>query len=73
MLPRGELWFKGVTISIGPAPVKQMHVFLRNLILNSKAKPSFIISDHINISESSDSYNQFDKLDNVVKPVIKFD
>jgi glutathione-independent formaldehyde dehydrogenase len=66
LLPLGELWFKGVTIGTGIAPVKQMHVFLRNLIFNDKAKPSFIVSDHIDISEAPEAYSQFDKRDDVV-------
>ncbi len=71
-LPWAELWFKGVSIGSGPTPVKQMHVFLRNLIFNGKAKPSFIVSDRISIDEAPEAYKQFDKRGNVVKPIIKF-
>lgn len=71
-LPWAELWFKGVSIGTGPTPVKQMHVFLRNLIFNGKAKPSFIVSDRISIDEAPEAYKQFDKRDDVVKPIIKF-
>jgi len=71
-LPWAELWFKGVSIGMGPTPVKQMHVFLRDLIFNGKAKPGFIVTDRISIDEAPESYRQFDKRDGVVKPVIKF-
>ncbi|HWQ47521.1 MAG TPA: glutathione-independent formaldehyde dehydrogenase [Methanosarcina sp.] len=71
-LPWAELWFKGVSIGTGPTPVKQMHVFLRNLIFNGKAKPSFIVSDLVSIDEAPEAYKQFDKRDDVVKAVIKF-
>jgi len=49
-----------------------MHVFLRNLIFNGKAKPSFIVSDRVSIDEAPEAYKQFDKRDDVVKPIIKF-
>ncbi len=72
MFPLGKLWEKGVTIGMGQTPVKQLHVFLRNLIFDGKAKPSFIVSDRISIDEAPQMYSQFDKRDTVVKPVIKF-
>lgn len=71
-LPWAELWFKGVSIRTGPTPVKQMHVLLRDLIFNGKAKPSFIVSDHISIDEAPEAYSKFDKRDDLVKPMIKF-
>ncbi len=72
VFPLGKLWEKGVTIGMGQTPVKQLHVFLRNLIFDGKAKPSFIVSDRISIDEAPQAYSQFDKRDTVVKPVIKF-
>ena len=72
LLPWGHLWSKGVKIGMGQTPVKGIHVFLRNLIFNGKAKPSFIISDRIPIEDAPQTYSQFDMRDDVVKPVIKF-
>ena len=72
MFPLGKLWEKGITIGMGQTPVKQLHVFLRNLIFDGKAKPSFIVSDRISIEDAPQIYSQFDKRDTVVKPVIKF-
>lgn len=72
VLPWGDLWSKAVKIGTGQTPVKQLHVHLRNLIINGKAKPSFIISDRINIEDAPQTYSEFDKRDNVVKPVIRF-
>lgn len=73
MLPWGQLWEKGVKIGTGQTPVKKLHVFLRNLIFNGKAKLSFIVSDRILIEDAPEVYSEFDKRDGVVKPVIKFD
>ena len=72
MLPWGDLWSKAVKIGTGQTPVKQLHVHLRNLIINGKAKPSFIISDRIDIEDAPQTYREFDLRDNVVKPVIRF-
>jgi glutathione-independent formaldehyde dehydrogenase len=73
MFPLGKLWEKGITIGMGQTPVKQSHVFLRNLIFDGKAKPSFIVSDRIHIEDAPKAYSGFDRRDDVVKPVIKFE
>lgn len=73
MFPMGRFWEKGVTIGMGQTPVKQLHVFLRNLIFDGKAKPSFIISDRISIDDAPQAYSEFDKREDVVKPVIRFE
>ena len=73
MLPWGQLWTKGVKIGTGQTPVKKIHVFLRNLIFNKGAKPSFIVSDRISIEDAPQVYSEFDRRDDVVKPVIHFE
>ena len=73
MFPLGKLWEKGITIGMGQTPVKQSHVFLRNLIFDGKAKPSFIVSDRIPIEDAPQAYSEFDRRDDVVKPLIKFE
>ena len=73
VLPWGQLWSKSVAIGTGVVPAKKYHVFLRNLIFDGKAKPSFIVSDRISIEDAPHAYRKFDKRDDVVKPVIKFD
>lgn len=72
MFPMGKLWDKGVSIGMGQTPVKKLHVFLRNLIFDGKAKPSFIVSDRISIDDAPKIYSELDQRDTVVKPVIKF-
>jgi glutathione-independent formaldehyde dehydrogenase len=45
---------------------------LRDLIVNGKAKPSFIVSDHIKIDQAPEAYKEFDQRDELTKAVIKF-
>ncbi|MDW5562618.1 MAG: glutathione-independent formaldehyde dehydrogenase [Methanomassiliicoccus sp.] len=71
-IPFGMMWTKGITIGTGQAPVKNYQPYLRDLIANGKAKPSFIVSDRISISEAAQAYQEFDKRDNITKAVIKF-
>ena len=71
LLPLGELWSKGITIGMGQTPVKQIHVLLRDLIISKQAKPSFIITNRIDINEVPETYEEFDKRDKIIKSVIK--
>lgn len=71
-LPWAKIWNKGITLGMGQTPVKQFHVLLRNMIVADVAKPSFIITDRIKIDQAPDVYREFEKRDDVVKPVIKF-
>jgi glutathione-independent formaldehyde dehydrogenase len=70
-IPFGMMWMKGVSIGTGQAPAKNYQPYLRDMITNGKAKPSFIISDRIPISEASQAYREFDKRGDVTKAVIK--
>lgn len=71
-IPFGALWNNGVSIGTGQAPIKNYHNLLRDLIINGKARPSFIVSDRIGIDDAPDAYAEFDRRDEVIKPVIKF-
>ncbi len=71
-IPFGEMWSKGITIGTGQAPAKNYQAHLRDLIINDKVKPSFIVSDRIRIGDAAEAYQQFDKRGDVTKAVIKF-
>lgn len=60
-MPLGELWSKGVSIGQGQAPVKKYNVYLRDLILAGRAKPSFIISQRLPLSKAPEAYRHFDQ------------
>jgi glutathione-independent formaldehyde dehydrogenase len=69
-----EFFDKGITMGSGQAPVKKYNEYLRDMIVNGKAKPSKIVSHHINIDEAPDAYEKFDKrIEGYTKILIKFD
>jgi glutathione-independent formaldehyde dehydrogenase len=60
-MPLGELWSKSISIGQGQAPVKKYNVYLRDLILAGRAKPSFIISQRLPLSKAPEAYRHFDQ------------
>ncbi len=60
-VPLGTLWSKGITIGQGQAPVKKYNAYLRDLIIAGKAKPSFIVSHRLPLSQAPEAYEEFDK------------
>jgi oxalate decarboxylase family bicupin protein len=54
-------------------PVKKYNEYLRDLIVNGRAKPSKIISHRIQIEQAPDAYEKFDRrIDGYTKVVIRF-
>ena len=71
--PIAEFFDKGVSMGSGQAPVKKYNEYLRDLIVNGRAKPSKIVSHHIRIDEAPDAYDKFDKrIDGYTKVLIRF-
>ena len=62
-IPLGEAWNKGLTIETGQAPVKRYNVYLRDLILAGKIKPSRYVSHRLPLEKAPEAYAQFDKRD----------
>ena len=72
--PVAEYFDKGVTMGSGQAPVKKYNEYLRDLIVNGRAKPSKIVSHHIRIDQAPDAYEKFDKrIEGYTKVLIRFD
>ena len=68
-----DLFDKALTLGTGQAPVKKYNEYLRDLIVNGRAKPSKIVSHHIAIEEAPGAYEKFDKrIDGYTKVLIKF-
>ncbi len=61
LLPLGQLWANGITTATGQAPVKRYNAFLRDLIVAGRAKPSFIVSHRLPLSEAAEAFRLFDK------------
>ena len=72
--PIADFFDKGITMGSGQAPVKKYNEYLRDLIVNGRAKPSKIVSHHIKIEDAPDAYSKFDKrIDGYTKVLIRFD
>ncbi len=72
--PLADFFDKGITMGSGQAPVKKYNEYLRDLIVNGKAKPGQIVSHHIHIEEAPEAYEKFDKReDGYTKILIRFD
>lgn len=68
----GEAWNKGLSFETGQAPVKRYNVYLRDLILAGRARPSMIVSHRIPIENAPQAYEEFDLRENgYTKVVIK--
>ncbi|HEY3992085.1 MAG TPA: zinc-binding dehydrogenase, partial [Ktedonobacteraceae bacterium] len=68
----GLFWFKGQHIGTGQANVKSYNRQLRDLIHAGKAKPSFIVSHRLPLSDAKEAYQHFDARDNGwIKVVLK--
>jgi glutathione-independent formaldehyde dehydrogenase len=72
-IPIGELWGNGITIGMGQCPVKRYNEFLRDLIIDGRARPGRIITHRIRIGDAPGAYAKFDKrADGYVKVLIQF-
>jgi threonine dehydrogenase-like Zn-dependent dehydrogenase len=60
----GLLWTKGQHIGTGQANVKDYNRYLRDLIHVGKAKPSFVVSHNLPLSDAPEGYKHFDARDN---------
>ncbi|MDH6238496.1 glutathione-independent formaldehyde dehydrogenase [Cryobacterium sp. CG_9.6] len=68
----GLQWLKGINIGSGQCPVKKYNRQLRELIAVGKAKPSWIVSHEIPLSDASDAYKNFrDRTDGWTKVILK--
>jgi glutathione-independent formaldehyde dehydrogenase len=72
--PIADVFDKALTIGSGQAPVKRYNEYLRDLIVNGRAKPSKLVSHHIRIDDAPHAYDMFDKrIDGYTKVLIRFD
>ncbi len=60
LIPLGKLWDKGISIGTGQTPVKRYNVYLRDMILAGRARPSFIVTQRLPLSKAPEAYARFD-------------
>jgi glutathione-independent formaldehyde dehydrogenase len=71
--PVAEFFDKGISMGSGQAPVKKYNEYLRDLIVNGRAKPGQIVSHHIDIEDAPDAYDKFDqRIEGYTKVLIRF-
>ena len=65
---KGELLFKvgryfekGQRMGTGQADAKQYAHFLRDLIVDGRAEPGFVVSQDLPLAEAPDAYSRFDR------------
>jgi glutathione-independent formaldehyde dehydrogenase len=72
--PIAEVFDKALTIGSGQAPVKRYNEYLRDLIVNGRARPGKIVSHHIRIDDAPHAYEKFDeRIEGYTKVLIRFD
>jgi len=57
----GTFFSKGQRMGTGQCPVKRYNRQLRDLIISGRAKPSFLVSHELNLSDAASGYDNFDK------------
>lgn len=60
-LSLGAAWDKGLMVRMGQARVKRYNVYLRDLIVAGRAKPSFIVSHRLPLEQAPEAYENFDR------------
>ena len=71
-LPWAEIFEKGISLGTGQCPVKKYNMYLRDLIISGRAKPSFIVSHRLPLEDAPDAYLKFDKrIDGYTKVLLK--
>jgi glutathione-independent formaldehyde dehydrogenase len=57
----GTFFTKGLRMGTGQAPVKRYNRQLRDLIIDGRARPSWIVSHELGLDEAPSAYENFDK------------
>ena len=72
LMPFGKMFEKGLVLKTGQCNVKRYNRYLRDLIIAGKAKPSFVVSHEVPLSEAPMAYEKFDKrIDGYTKVILK--
>lgn len=68
----GKLFEKGLTLGTGQCNVKKYNRYLRDLIISGRAKPSFVVTNHVSLDEAVEAYDKFDRrVDGYTKVLIR--
>jgi glutathione-independent formaldehyde dehydrogenase len=59
----GTFFSKGLRMGTGQCPVKRYNRLLRDMIVNGRAQPSFLVSHELSLDDAPAGYDHFDKRD----------
>jgi glutathione-independent formaldehyde dehydrogenase len=57
----GRFFEKGLRMGTGQANVKSYNRQLRDMIIAGRARPSFVVSKELPLSQAPDAYERFDR------------
>jgi glutathione-independent formaldehyde dehydrogenase len=57
----GKLFEKGLRMGTGQCNVKRYNRYLRDMIIEGRAKPSFVVSHELPLDQAPSGYDKFDK------------
>ena len=57
----GRMFEKGQVMGTGQCNVKRYNRQLRDMIIAGRAKPSFVVSHELSLSEAPEAYRKFDQ------------
>lgn len=61
MVAVGKLFEKGLKLGTGQCNVKRYNRQLRDMIIEGRAKPSFVVSHELPLDQAPSAYDKFDK------------
>lgn len=66
----GKFFEKGLRIGTGQANIKAYNMYLRDLIIAGRAKPSFVVSKEVPLDDAPDAYARFDRREDGYSKVV---
>lgn len=66
----GKLFEKGQRLGTGQCPVKQYNRRLRDMIINGRADPSFLVSHHEPLANAPEMYERFERREEGVTKIL---
>jgi glutathione-independent formaldehyde dehydrogenase len=68
----GKLFEKGLRVGTGQANVKRYNRQLRDMIIEGRARPSFVVSHQVPLGQAPEAYQKFDKrIEGYTKVILK--
>jgi glutathione-independent formaldehyde dehydrogenase len=66
----GRLFEKGLRLGTGQCNVKRYNAYLRDMIVSGRARPGFVVSHEVPLSQAPEAYRKFDRREDGYTKVI---